>query len=421
MESWANLTQAVARHIEPSERKARLEQERFNLFTTLLKPSDEVRLHSRFLHCLIDPAGTHDQGPRFLELFFQTLEEHPAHDHDGRPVELTAALSAIGWQAERETRRYDHGQLDLLLTAPGGDLAWVIENKIYHHEGDGQIKEYAEYLRQYHSGDQSRVFLLTLHGRPATSAEGEKYYRLSYSRHILRWLEKCSQAVDAGTPVHQAILQYQDVVRQLVGSTLDHPAMQDIKNQIREMPSIIRYRIQVDEAIKAVQCDVADEIANAVRDKLADEFTASVWGENGSKFEARNEGCYLFTPLSRRGLTAAPLQVALQYWTERSYFVVGAYADDATRARPGNYALSQKMLPQVQMRAAKAEIRHDILSSERHWPIGWLVLDALRDDVLANWLEKRDEALVAQLAGRVQEWAKWAEEAYTVAKDPAAP
>ena len=39
----------------------------FNLFTTLLDKSDEVRLHSRFLHFLLDPTAEHSQGALFQE------------------------------------------------------------------------------------------------------------------------------------------------------------------------------------------------------------------------------------------------------------------------------------------------------------------------------------------------------------------
>ena len=43
----------------------------FNLFTTLLKPNDELRLHSRFLNFLLNPNGEHCQGSLFLDLFLE--------------------------------------------------------------------------------------------------------------------------------------------------------------------------------------------------------------------------------------------------------------------------------------------------------------------------------------------------------------
>ena len=57
-----------------SEERLKAQHRRFNLFTTLLSAGDEVRLHTRFLHELLNPAGTHDCGDLFLKLFFETLE-----------------------------------------------------------------------------------------------------------------------------------------------------------------------------------------------------------------------------------------------------------------------------------------------------------------------------------------------------------
>ena len=33
----------------------------YNIFSTLHKDSDEVNLHSRFIHSLLDPSGKHNQ------------------------------------------------------------------------------------------------------------------------------------------------------------------------------------------------------------------------------------------------------------------------------------------------------------------------------------------------------------------------
>ena len=40
----------------------------YNLFVTLLDINDEVRLHSRFIHSLLDPNSPHYQKELFLEL-----------------------------------------------------------------------------------------------------------------------------------------------------------------------------------------------------------------------------------------------------------------------------------------------------------------------------------------------------------------
>ena len=63
--------------------RAKATHERFNVFTTLQRQEDEVRLHTRFIHYLLNPDGGHDCGALFLNLFFATLTEHPVLNHAG--------------------------------------------------------------------------------------------------------------------------------------------------------------------------------------------------------------------------------------------------------------------------------------------------------------------------------------------------
>ena len=83
--------------------RAKVSHERFNIFTTLLQEHDEVRLHTRFLHCLLDPNGYHDCRSLFLRLFFETLAERPGKDHEDRerisPIPLPPSES---WTVEKE-------------------------------------------------------------------------------------------------------------------------------------------------------------------------------------------------------------------------------------------------------------------------------------------------------------------------------
>ena len=46
----------------------------FNVFTTLLKPTDEVRLHSRFIESLLNVKGEHYQGSLFLDIFLKKFK-----------------------------------------------------------------------------------------------------------------------------------------------------------------------------------------------------------------------------------------------------------------------------------------------------------------------------------------------------------
>lgn len=55
--------------VESCRERANRNGERFNIFSILRAQRDETATHSRFLAELLDPAGRHGEGTRFLEEF----------------------------------------------------------------------------------------------------------------------------------------------------------------------------------------------------------------------------------------------------------------------------------------------------------------------------------------------------------------
>src|SRR5438034_3421349 len=105
------LREAQAR----ADERAKVTHERFNVFTTLLEANDEVRLHTRFLHCLLNPQGWHDCDARFLKLFFDTLKKRPALDHEGKKTPIDFPDPDESWKTENEFHIPDVGRIDILL------------------------------------------------------------------------------------------------------------------------------------------------------------------------------------------------------------------------------------------------------------------------------------------------------------------
>lgn len=410
--AWAQLASEVERLTKGSRRRHR---GRFNLFTTLLKAGDEVRLHTRFIHSLLNRTGTHGAGDAFLRLFFETLAEHPPHDHQGRPVFGVMPPTQLLWSVDREVSRGEFGQLDLLLQSGRDNPALVIENKIFHHEGEAQISRYAKYLKNNHPHPHSCVLFLTLDGRPATTAGEADYLRISYPRHILAWLEKCIDQVRADPFVRPALIQYRSVVLELTGQALDHAAMQSIKEQIRHSPSIIRHRVQINAAIQQVRIDLAGDIAEAVRKQLADFFGLKPWKEK-SVFEPGGNGCFLISPASDGPIGAAPFQLGFQYWTDQSIFLIGAFSDE--KSREHNSSLFSLMLPELTGRALAQGIALTAPNGDMNWPLGWWELSSLRDDdTVANMLQ--DDAVhreAVRLCGQIKAYAALAKAAFNACR-----
>jgi hypothetical protein len=100
---WQEVLQLLREAQHRSDEHAKATHARFNVFTTLLAPNDEVRLHTRFLHCLLNPKGAHDCGPLFLRLFFETLRDANLSplDDDDKPSSINFPLAGQ-WEAEKE-------------------------------------------------------------------------------------------------------------------------------------------------------------------------------------------------------------------------------------------------------------------------------------------------------------------------------
>ena len=113
----------------------------FNIFSILRKPNDEVNLHSRFIFELLNPNGSHQQGDRFLKLFFQ---------------ELNLEQESHSYEVFREKFN-----IDILLTSQY--RAIIIENKIDTQDHSNQLSNYYQRIQEEgYSKNQIVFFYLTL-------------------------------------------------------------------------------------------------------------------------------------------------------------------------------------------------------------------------------------------------------------------
>lgn len=265
LDQLARLTKHIREAHIRSEAHAEATHDRFNVFTTLLNEGDEVRLHTRFLHCLLDPNGRHDCGSLFLELFFATLDEVPVLNHHDERVRLDLPPSKKPWTVGKEQPRPPHGQIDLLIERAGFGIA--MENKINAAEQHLQLASYAAYLKKKHDAAW-RLIYLTKDGKKSDTHEGNPYIRISYREHILAWLEKCLRETYHVIPVNQALQQYRKVVRAITGKTLDASAMKPITDFILQNPEILQYRQQISDAITEARAAFLDQLADGISVEL---------------------------------------------------------------------------------------------------------------------------------------------------------
>lgn len=270
--AWLELSALITRIEIEHETRLRETHGRFNIFTTLLKASDEVRLHTRFLHELLNPNGTHDCGDLFLKLFFQTLENQSpvSHENEQQPFEASE-WNHSDWKIWKEFRT-NSGQLDLLLECASGTL--VIENKIYHHEGERQIARYSEYLAS-RPQKQKLLLFLTLTGDQASSHENHAYLRISYAKHILHWLNLCLRETYSSPCINQILIQYQAVVQHLTGNDLTTQDMAPITDFLRTNPTLITQIPKLEAAVETLRQEVMIDFMAELEKAFAQDFHVS--------------------------------------------------------------------------------------------------------------------------------------------------
>jgi len=200
----------------------------YNLLTTVLKPHDEVRLHSRMIGSLLDINGSHYQDGLFLEIFIEVVF--------GQDFVFDIQNSQIHLEQ-------DH--IDLYIT--DGSKHIIIENKIYAKDQKSQIKRYIKTICEANedlNDDEIYVIYLSLHRKkPSDYSLGKikdnnkehfeirddklvykgddrllkdrkiNYRSIHYKNEILQWLEKSYAEISNIVNLSEVLRQYIDVVK----------------------------------------------------------------------------------------------------------------------------------------------------------------------------------------------------------------
>lgn len=187
----------------------------YNLFTSLLDVSDEVRLHTRFIYSLLNPEGSHYQGNLFLRKFISA-----------------AGIESFGLDTENAKVLKEHMYIDLYIT--DGYKHIIIENKIYAGDQEGQISKYISKIQSEEELKPEdifkRIYVIYLSlDRVSPSKVSLADYTLSdnilqngsskvgfksihYNNEMMEWLNDSQKEVANLTNLNQVIEQYKEVV-----------------------------------------------------------------------------------------------------------------------------------------------------------------------------------------------------------------
>ena len=207
----------------------------FNIFSLLRKSSDEVHLHSKFIHELLDVNGTHGQGTLFLELFLKTL---------GLEVDSYELL------AYREKHN-----IDILLKS--SSFVIIIENKIYTDDHSSQLSRYYETMtNQGYTKENITVVYLTLFGHSATEKVDFEVNNISYRKDIIHWIEASMVEVKNIPTLYVPLQQYLSLIKELTHKSTEKGFVMDVKRLLLEdknLQTIINMEASVIEAKIEIQ------------------------------------------------------------------------------------------------------------------------------------------------------------------------
>ncbi len=186
-------------------------QDPFNVFSVLRSESDEVNLHSRFLHALLDYKRP---GEKIRENLTDFLQHVGVKDFEQSNVKV-----------ERE-----RDNIDILITN-GDRKAVAIENKIRAKDQLGQLQRYHQKLKD---ADYSKIHLLYLTpdgDAPSKNSVGDldcKPIPISYKYDLPPWLKRCQERAYDEPALRESVAQYVQLVQKLTGTDFSEAYMKDL-------------------------------------------------------------------------------------------------------------------------------------------------------------------------------------------------
>lgn len=199
----------------------------FNVFTALRSPSDEVNLHSRFLHALLDhrKPGNEQRRANLADFTKEFWPHKPGFVPDGAKV-------------ERERHN-----IDILITNDSRQ-ALAIENKIYADDQDRQIERYYKELKGKGYKDAHVLYLTIDDHDPSERSTGdldkEKYTPIAYGEVIfLQWLGRCQKRAYDEPELRESVAQYLHLIRKMTGNDRGREYMDELKKLLLQGNNLV--------------------------------------------------------------------------------------------------------------------------------------------------------------------------------------
>jgi len=234
----------------------------FNIFSILRKANDEVNLHSKFIFELLNPNGSHQQGDRFLKLFFKELNlEQKSHTYE----------------VFREKFN-----IDILLTSQ--HRAIMIENKIDSQDHSNQLSNYYQRIQEEgYVENQIIFFYLTLfEEEPNEVKMKQKVRNITYQYEIRNWIEACIKEVIKLPILRDTLVQYLKLINQLTEQSQEQGFIMETKKILLE-DNNLEMILSIQEAVIEAKIDIQLSFWKHLKKHLDVHYPFTFYSLNGEK------------------------------------------------------------------------------------------------------------------------------------------
>lgn len=268
-------------------------KEGYNLFKVLRSPSDEVRLHSRFLGDILNINGLHGLGVKPLKLLFQMLGVNPVNGNLNFDIHI------------------EHKNIDLYLVNNTTKQAIIIENKIYALDQEQQLLRY--YTTAISEGYTSvTIVYLTLYGDEPSQyslkgACGELKHpivTLSYKNDISKLIQNLVGQSAQLPALRESLLQYLDIIKGLTGMTSNALYIKELKQLLLDTRTV-DVVVPLQEALQELKYDAISSFFSILAKKVNSRFGTLTIGSVVDYETAYNSVTSYFTRGGAKSISVA--------------------------------------------------------------------------------------------------------------------
>jgi hypothetical protein len=222
---------------------------RFNIFEIAAIDDDEVKV-CKILRELLDPNGSHAQGSVYLKLFAKIVLKMDICDDILCGAEVFSEFLTDG-----------NRRIDLVLKTRDDFIP--IEVKIHAGDQERQVADYYEHANKVGKQNSTKLFYLTLDGRPPSpgSAEGmtkkkgsqdyEEIKNISFGKDICNWLSECmKETPENAQNLRVSLKQFLTAIEKIT-NTWESPETMRVTELIFKEPENRRAALAIKKAIEA--------------------------------------------------------------------------------------------------------------------------------------------------------------------------